>query len=289
VNEIYGMSECAGASTFSTDEAHIWGSVGSSFAGLEVKILRKEGDKYVEAPRAKDLFNPTEDEQGEICYRGRSIMLGYMSCPDINDEEEVRKKNLDAIDSEGWLHSGDKGCCDTRNMFKVTGRYKELIIGAGGENIAPVPIEDCIKRLGKGFISNVQMVGDKRKYNVALITLVTKGATGERPGSNDLDGLALDVVPGVTTVSEAMKNQQFIQKLEQIIKDTNADGTACPSNAAKITKFTILPQDYSVETEELTATLKLKRAFTENKYIKAIEAMYDESLPATTMYVPYKA
>ena len=129
------MSECTGAATLSTDEAHLWGSVGSSFAGLEVKILRKEGDKFVECPRAKDLFNPTEAEQGEICYRGRSIMMGYMSCPEINDEGEVIKKNQDAIDAEGFLHSGDKGCCDERGFFKVTGRYKELIIGAGGENM----------------------------------------------------------------------------------------------------------------------------------------------------------
>lgn len=118
-----------------TDEAHVWGSVGSAYGGLEVKVLRKEGDKYIECPRAKDLFNPKEEEQGELCYRGRCIMVGYMSCPELGDEEEVLKKNKEAIDEEGWLHSGDKGCCDERGMFKITGRFKELIIGAGGENM----------------------------------------------------------------------------------------------------------------------------------------------------------
>ena len=132
------------------------------------------------------------------------------------------------------------------------------------------------------------MVGDKRKFNVALITLLTKGATGEKPGSNDLDGFALDVVSGVTTVTQAMANAQFVEKIEQIIKDTNADGMACPSNASKITKFTILPTDYSVEGEELTATLKLKRSVVEKKYAKAIDAMYDESV-GVAMYVPFKA
>jgi len=264
----------------------LWGSVGSPYGGFEVKIFKREGEKFVECPRAKDLLNPTEEEQGEICFRGRGNMIGYMSSPAVGDEQDVLKKNQEAIDSEGFLHSGDKGCCDERGMFRITGRYKELIIGAGGENIAPVPIEDCVKRLGKGIISNVHMIGDKRKYNVALITLAAKGATGEKPGSNELEGFASEVVPGVNTISDAVKNERFIQKIEQIVKDTNADGAVCPSNAAKITKFTILPQDYSVETEELTATLKLKRAFVENKYAKAIDAMFVEAV--TTMYVPFK-
>ena len=118
-----------------TDQAHVWGSVGSEFAGMEVRVLRKEGDSYVECPRAKDLFNPTEEEQGELCYRGRAIMIGYMSCPEIGDEAEVVQKNKETIDENGWLHSGDKGCRDGRGMFKITGRFKELIIGAGGENM----------------------------------------------------------------------------------------------------------------------------------------------------------
>merc|ERR1712159_651905 len=97
------------------------------------------------------------------------------------------KKNRDAIDEEGWLHSGDKGCQGENGMFRITGRYKELIMGAGGENIAPVPIEDNIKKLCP-FISNVMMVGDKRKYNTCLISLLCEGATGEEPGSDKLAG-----------------------------------------------------------------------------------------------------
>lgn len=69
-------------------------------------------------------------------------MMGYLANPDLGAEHvaEIEKKSADAIDKEGWLHSGDKGCRDERGMFRVTGRYKELLIGAGGENIAPVPI-----------------------------------------------------------------------------------------------------------------------------------------------------
>merc|ERR1719356_2006705 len=79
------------------------------------------------------------------------------------------------------------GCMDTKGMIRITGRYKELIIGSGGENIAPVPIEDEIKKRCAA-ISNVMMVGDKRKFNTCLVTLKAKGATGEQPGGDELDG-----------------------------------------------------------------------------------------------------
>merc|ERR1740117_1283664 len=98
--------------------------------------------------------------------------MGYMANPDLGAAhvKEIDGKNNDAIDSEGWLHSGDKGAIDARGMLKITGRYKELIIGAGGENVAPVPIETHMKLLCPG-VSNFMMVGDKRKFNVALVTL----------------------------------------------------------------------------------------------------------------------
>ena len=169
INEVYGMSECTGATSASTDAAHVWGSCGWATSGVELKIFREGPGKNVEAPLAKDLQNPTEDEQGEVCFRGRHIMLGYMANPDLGREHvaEINKKNAETIDSEGWLHSGDKGCMDARGLLKITGRYKELIIGAGGENIAPVPIEDNVKRLCPA-ISNFMMVGDMHDTFVKL-------------------------------------------------------------------------------------------------------------------------
>ena len=88
-----------------------------------------------------------------------------MANPALGDEhvQAIIQKNRDAIDADGWLHSGDKGCMGVNGMVKITGRYKDLIIGSGGENIAPVPIEDNIKKLCPA-ISNILMVGDKRKY-----------------------------------------------------------------------------------------------------------------------------
>jgi long-chain-fatty-acid--CoA ligase ACSBG len=205
--QVYGMSECTGVTTASTDIAHVWGSCGWPTAGVEVKIFKEGPGKNVEAPLAQDINNPREEEQGEVCFRGRHIMMGYMANPDLGSAhvKEIQGKNAEAIDNEGWLHSGDKGCMDVRGCVKITGRYKELIIGAGGENIAPVPIEDNVKKLCPA-VSNFMMVGDKRKFNVALVTLKAKGATGELPGGDELDGDALGLVDGVTSISLAATN-----------------------------------------------------------------------------------
>jgi long-chain-fatty-acid--CoA ligase ACSBG len=194
----------------------------------------------------------------------------------------IKKKNAEAVDAEGWLHSGDMGAKSTRGMLKITGRYKELIIGAGGENIAPVPIEDSIKK-HCGAVSNVMMIGDQRKFNVCVITLKAVGATGELPGGNELDGDAKRLVPGVKTISDAIKSQAYAKQIQQAITKTNSDGSVCPSNSAKIQKFTILPIDFSITTDELTATLKLKRGVVEKKYAGMIEKMYE----AKDVYVEY--
>merc|ERR1719329_1339295 len=183
------------------------------------------------------------------------------------------------MDEDGWLHSGDKGVISTRGMIRITGRYKELIIGAGGENIAPVPIEDNMKKLCP-FISNIMMYGDKRKFNVCLITLKCVGATGDLPGSNKLDG---DAKQFGETIEDACKNEKLIKLVTKAIKDTGNDGECTPSNAAKIQKFCVLPIDFSVEGDELTATLKLKRGVVEKKYIDILEAMYEHK----DAFVPY--
>merc|ERR1719253_1383311 len=123
--------------------------------------------------------------------------------------KEIQKKTAEAIDRDGWLHSGDKGMLTKLGMVKITGRYKELIIGDGGENIAPVPIESHVKKMCDG-INEVMMVGDKRKYNVALVTLKAVGANGETPGTDNLDAGAKRVNPDVTTISGAMDDKVWI-------------------------------------------------------------------------------
>jgi len=286
INELYGMSECTGAVTCSVDSCHLWGSCGWALPGIEVKVFKPDSSGTVECPKAKDLIHPTEKEQGELCYRGRNIMMGYLANPELGDEHVnlIRKKTNAAVDEEGWLHSGDKGCVDYRGMFRITGRYKELIIGAGGENIAPVPIEDNVKTLCPG-ISNIIMIGNLRKYNVALVTLKAKGATGEKAGTDELDGAALPVSKGIKTISAASKDAKWIETITQAISDTNNNGCCCPSNASKIQKFTILPHDLSIEGGELTPTLKTKRAVVDKKYTPVIDKMY--ATKSRDSYVPF--
>lgn len=284
INEVYGMSECAGCTTTSTDEAHVWGSCGWEVPGCEVKVFKidpEDLNKKTECKQCDDIFNCPEEQQGEICFRGRHIMMGYMANPDLGEDhvKEMQKKNDDAIDKEGWLHSGDKGCVGKNGMVKITGRYKELIIGAGGENIAPVPVEDCAKSLGP-CISNIIMIGDKRKFNVCLLTLAAEGATGEFPGNDTLIGAAAKVDPEVKTISAACKNEKFTKYLTDILVKVNKKS---PNNAHCIQKFSILPADFSVETEELTPTLKLKRGVVEKKHAAFIDSMYE----AKGTYVPY--
>mmetsp|Transcript_34994 Transcript_34994/g.64810 ORF Transcript_34994/g.64810 Transcript_34994/m.64810 type:complete len:764 (-) Transcript_34994:494-2785(-) len=287
IKEVYGMSECSAPTTISTDETHEWGSCGYPMPGIEFKILKEGKDgEYVEVKRAKDLFSATEEEQGELCFRGRHIMMGYLANPDFKEDggsEWAKKKNMSAIDKNGWLHSGDKGCMDEKGMIKITGRYKELIIGAGGENVAPVPIEANVKKL-QPAISNIMMVGDKKKFIVALVALKVEGATGELAGTNKLVKQA-QLVEGVETVEQAMDSKEYTAKIWEAIQETNKNPKVVDKGAASIKRFTILPKDFSVEGNELTSTLKLKRSVVETMYHDAIEKIYDPSVGRNDFFV----
>ena len=251
INEGYGMSESVLAATFSTPIAHQWGSCGYELKGCEVKIFKVDPNnvnKKDECPPAPLLTETDEKYQGEICFRGRNIMMGYLACKDMGEAHvaEINKKTAETIDNEGWLHSGDKGMRTELGMVKITGRYKELIIGEGGENIAPVPIEDSIKGYCAG-INEVMMIGDQRKYNVAVITLKAVGANGEVPGTDILDAGAKNVNKDVTTIPEAIKDKTWIETITSAIVRTNSDQKIVLNNSFKIQKFTILPPGYQFE------------------------------------------
>merc|ERR1711957_894792 len=158
-----------------------------------------------------------------------------MANPDLGSTHvaEIEKKTAECIDVDGWLHSGDKGMLTVMGMVKITGRYKELIIGEGGENIAPVGIEDSVKKLCDG-VCEVMMVGDKRKYNVAVITLKAVGANGEVPGTDNLDAGAKRVNPEVTTISGAMDDKTWIEAIRNAIQTTNKNEKVCINNAYTI-------------------------------------------------------
>jgi long-chain-fatty-acid--CoA ligase ACSBG len=138
-----------------------------------------------------------------------------------------------------------------------------------------VPLEDNVKKLC-AVVSNIMMVGDKRKFNTAIVTLKCVGATGEAPGTDELLPQTID--PSAKTVGDAIKSEAFTKAITDAIIKTNSDGNCCPSPAAQIQRYVIVGPDFSVQGEELTATLKLKRSVAEKKFIKQIDAMYEANM-----------
>ena len=141
------------------------------------------------------------------------------------------------------------------------------------ENIVPVPLEDNIKKLCPA-VSNVMMVGEKRKYNTLLVTLKAVGATGELPGSDELTGPALEVSPGVTSVKEAQLHPDFLKAVQAAVDATNKDRRICSNDTFKVQRFRILSRDFSVATGELTPILELERSVACEVWKGEIEEMY---------------
>jgi len=251
--EIYGMSESTGPQTINRPKFHKTCSCGPAMPGSEMKIA-----------------DPDKSGNGEICYRGRHIFMGYMK----ND-----KATAETVDEEGWLHSGDIGKMDADGFLYITGRIKELIITAGGENVPPVLIEDEIKlEIGK-VVSNIMAVGDRKKFLTALVTLKTKPSNeakpGEYPFSDDLADSAIEqlaiVGSSAKTVKDAMKDPKVSEYIKAGIEKANKRAA---SNAQRIQKFAIVPKDFTLETGELTPTMKLKRRVVVQQYEKEVEEMY---------------
>lgn len=224
--EAFGMSEAGGAHTMSPDSAFPINSIGKTLGGMKTKIINQNGEKT-----------------GEVCLFGRHIFMGYLSEPE---------KTKEVLDDEGWLHSGDVGYVDNDFVY-ITGRIKELLITAGGENIPPVPIEQAVKT-ELPHLSNVVLIGDKRKFLSLLITLKTLVDSEGTP----LDELTTSVkqwleslgcpADTVTGVLKAGPDEKLLKAIQVGINRVNALAT---SNAQKIQKFCILPLDFSIITGEL--------------------------------------
>ena len=252
IMELFGQSECTGPHTVNTYTAFKLGSVGRPMLGTETKIA--EGN-------------------GELCYRGRHIFAGYMGMPEKTEE---------AIDSDGWLHSGDVAKFDDNDdpripkpsgFMYITGRIKELIITAGGENVPPVLIEDELKR-AMPALSNAMVIGDKRKFLTVLLCLKVEVDADNIP-TNKLTGTALEVSKEIkssaTTTLEAMNDEKWQRYFDEGVKAANEKAT---SRAQRVGKWALLPTDFSEKGGELTPTLKLKRPVAAEKYSKEIEALY---------------
>merc|ERR1712146_851761 len=158
---------------------------------------------------------------------------------------------------------------------------KHLLIGAGGENVAPIPIENEVKKQCPA-ISNCMMIGDKKPFMAAFVTLKAKGATGNEPVVM-IWMRKLSVDSSVTKISEAVQSEKYKKYIVDCIIKANKE--AAPNNASTIKKICILPRDFSVATNELTPTLKLKRGVVVKMNQAAVDAIYNA--PKNMTVVPY--
>ncbi|KAK9522258.1 hypothetical protein VZT92_018735 [Zoarces viviparus] len=247
--ELYGMSESSCPHTISTDTSYHLTSCGKVMPGCKTK-----------------LENPDEDGSGEICMWGRHVFMGYLDMPDLTEE---------ALDQDGWLRSGDLGRHDQNDFLYITGRIKELIITAGGENIPPVPIEDSVKA-EVPIISNAMLIGDKLKFLSMLLTLkCVVDDSGEPTDALSPEALIFCQQHNVTAtkVSEIVANKEpaLYQAIQEGMDRSNARAT---SNAQKIQKWVILERDFSVNGGELGPTLKLRRPIVVKLYQEEINELY---------------
>jgi len=251
IMELLGSSETCGPQTACLPGiGSRIGSVGRCFPQFETRIL-----------------NPNGDGIGEIVTKGRQVCLGYLW-----DEE----KTDELIDEDGWVHSGDLGRVDSDGFFYVTGRMKEIIITAGGENVAPVPIEDCIKNELEDIISNAVVVGDQRKHLAVILTLRTEVDEKNQPTDILHENVKMwlqKVGSKAQTAKEVIEenNEDAFNDISEGIERANQFAI---SKANKVQKFMIAPSDFSLNSGELTPTLKIKRHFVVSKFSEDIEKLY---------------
>src|SRR6476659_8434881 len=223
--EGWGMTETSTAATISTPEAFKFGTVGKPFPGCEVRIA----------------------DDGEILVRGPNVFQGYYKNPDATRETLV----------DGWLHTGDLGEVDADGYIKITGRKKDIIVTAGGKNITPANLEADIKQ--HPLVSQCVVVGDRRPYLVALVTLDPEEAAAyakEHDLLEDAGQLAANGDVRAAIVAHLAKVNEKFGRVEQV------------------KEIAILPEDLSQESGELTPTLKVKRAVVADKHQSEIERLY---------------
>ncbi|KAL7993078.1 hypothetical protein Chor_017334 [Crotalus horridus] len=245
IYELYGMSESSGPHTVSHQA-----SCGKEITGFRTM-----------------LFKPDQEGVGEVCFAGRHVFMGYLNMED---------KTKEAIDAEGWLHSGDLGRSDS-TAFAVF--IPELIITAGGENIPPVPIEDAVKE-AVPILSNVMLVGDKAKYLVMLMTLKSKMNLETGMSEDELTPESIEFCQKLgsksTKVSDIVGNKDVAvyTAIQKGVMKVNDHAT---SNAQKIQKWVLLSKDFSIQSGELGPTMKLKRPVVTKMYQEQIQQLYSET------------
>jgi long-chain acyl-CoA synthetase len=225
VLEVWGLSETTGAVTQNTPDAYRVGSVGRALPGCEIKL----------------------GEDDELLVRGPTVFLGYLQADGTIKPD---------VDADGWYATGDVGSIDEDGYVFITDRKKELIITAGGKNIAPAKVEGLLR--AHPLVSQAVAIGDTRPFLTALIVLDDEVAPlWAQARGIPADGLA--------------SNPVVLEELENLVQQANS----VLSSPERVKKYQVLSETWTAESGELTPTLKLKRRVITDRYSAAIASLYE--------------
>ena len=227
-SEIYGMSENTGPLTWEPWEIRP-GSVGRAMPGVEVRL----------------------EEDGEIVARGGLVFPGYLDDP---------AKTAEALDDDGWLHTGDIGVFDDDGYLRIVDRKKELIITAGGKNVSPANLESALRTIP--LVGQAAAIGDQRKFVSALLVLDPDRARAWAASHGRPDATLAELA------ADPEVNAEIAEGVEKVMADFNS--------AERVKKFVVLGEEWLPDSEELTPTSKLKRRGIHAKYGAEIESLYSD-------------
>ena len=231
--EGYGLTETSPVICVNLMERVRIGTVGPPIHGVEVRIAA----------------------DGEILTRGRHVMRGYFNKPEATRE---------ALDADGWFHTGDIGELDAEGCLRITDRKKDLIVTAGGKKVAPQPIEQLVKH--NKYVANAVMLGDRRKFCIMLVV----------PNFDQLERWAVYKQLAFANHRGLIRLPEVQAKMEREVYKMLGDLAAYETPK----KILVLEHDFSIENGDLTPTLKVRRRVVEKRYQRQIDALYAEAPPA---------
>jgi len=246
--EGYGLTETSPVMTVNLYGNERMGTVGNVLNGITVGIQRLEDNKIIARLSGEQYPSNLTSEQGEILCKGPNVMKGYW-----NNEEGTKEM----IDEEGWLHTGDIGRFVDGNL-QITDRIKHMIVNAGGKNIYPGPIEDMFKT--SKWIDQLVVVGEKQNYMAALIV----------PDFDSLEAYAKENGISFDSYMDLIENEEIKNIFSKEVRSFSKE----LASHEKIRDFRLLATEFSVESGELTPTLKVKRRVIEEKYEDIIKDIF---------------
>ena len=224
--EGYGLTECTTAASTNTHAAFRFGTVGKALPGFEVKLA----------------------DDGELLVKSETVFQGYLKDPEATAE---------VLSEDGWLKTGDIAEIDEDGFIRITDRKKDIIVTAGGKNVAPQNLENDLK--SSKYVSQALVVGDRKPYVAALVTLEPE-EIGKWAAEK---GIQADV-------AELSRDERVRELIQVVIDGVNEDR----SRYEQIKRFSILPRDFTMDDGELTPTLKLKRRVVQERFAEALDELY---------------